>query len=210
MAAAGAAPAQAPLFAAARQEEGPAAPRVLGQYLDTYVIAAGEEGLLVIDQHNAHERILFDQYRKTNAEKSWPQKNALLPILIDLSPAQVASLEGSRAELEGAGFRIEPMGERTFALTAFPDIFSAGEAEGAFLEILGQMEDEKEPERKADKMLATLACRTAVKAHQVLPREQMEFLVDGLFKTAIPAVCPHGRPILLKVDKGQIEKGLKR
>ena len=202
---------QAPLFpASAHRDEGPAAPRVLGQYLDTYVIASADEGLLVIDQHNAHERILFDQYREINAENRWPQKNALLPILIDLSPSQVVSLENCRTVLEGAGFCIEPMGERTFALTAFPDIFSPGEAEGAFLEILGELEEEKEPGRKADKMLATLACRTAVKAHQVLPREQMDFLVDRLFKTANPAVCPHGRPILLKVERGQIEKGLKR
>jgi DNA mismatch repair protein MutL len=203
-------PPQAPLFPAAGPGVGPAAPRVLGQYLDTYVIAAGEDGLLVIDQHNAHERILFDQYREINDQKRWPQKSALLPILLDLSPSQIVNLEGGREVLEGAGFRVEPMGERTFALTAFPDIFSAGEAEGAFLEILGAMEEESEPARKTDKMLATLACRTAVKAHQTLPREQMEFLVDRLFLTANPAVCPHGRPILLKVERGQIEKGLKR
>jgi DNA mismatch repair protein MutL len=204
-------PSQVPMFPGlTRPAEGPAAPRVLGQYLDTYIVAAGEEGLLVIDQHNAHERILFDQYREINDEKRWPQKNALLPILLDLSPSQVVNLESCRTVLEGAGFRVEPMGERTFALTAFPDIFSAGEAEGAFLEILGEIEEEKKPGRKADKMLATLACRTAVKAHQVLPREQMEFLVDRLFRTANPAVCPHGRPILVKVEKSQIEKGLKR
>ncbi len=190
--------------------EGPAPARVLGQYLDTYVVAAGEEGLLVIDQHNAHERILFEQYRELNAAGRWPQKNALLPILLELSPAQVVTLEGGRTVLEGAGFRIEPMGERTFALTAFPDIFDAGEAEAAFLEIMAGLDEETEPGRKADKMLATLACHTAVKAHQPLPKEQMEFLVERLFRTANPAVCPHGRPVLLKVEKGQIEKGLKR
>ncbi len=194
---------------AARLDEGPAT-RVLGQYLDTYVIAAGGEGLLVIDQHNAHERILFEQYRELHAAGRWPQKNALLPVLLELSPAQVVTLEGGRTVLEGAGFRIEPMGERTFALTAFPDIFDAGEAEAAFLEILAGLDEETEPGRKADKMLATLACHTAVKAHQPLPKEQLEFLVDRLFRTANPAVCPHGRPVLLKVEKGQIEKGLKR
>ncbi len=202
---------QSPLFPGImRQSEGPVAARVLGQYLDTYVVAAGEEGLLVIDQHNAHERILFDQYREINAEKRWPQKSALLPILIELSPSQAVNLESSRDILEGAGFRVEPMGERTFALTSFPDIFEAAEAEKAFLEILGGMEEEKEPGRKVDRLLATLACHSAVKAHQVLPREQMEFLVDRLFMTSNAAVCPHGRPILLKVERTQIEKGLKR
>ncbi|OGD22406.1 MAG: hypothetical protein A2W03_01410 [Candidatus Aminicenantes bacterium RBG_16_63_16] len=202
---------QAPLFpAAGHPEEGPAAPRVLGQYLDTYVIAAGKDGLLVIDQHNAHERVLFDRYRQITDQKSWPQKNALLPILVDLSPSQVVSLESCRVVLEGAGFRIEPMGERTFALTAFPDIFDAAAAEAAFLEILGGLEEEREPARIADKMLATLACLTAVKAHRPLPQEQMEFLVERLFLTSNPGVCPHGRPILLKVEKARIEKGLKR
>ncbi len=202
---------QAGLFpGAVRLEAGPAALRVLGQYLDTYVIAAGDEGLLVIDQHNAHERILFEEYRELNAARRWPQKNALLPILLDLSPSQAVNLEGCREVLEGAGFRIEPMGERTFALTAFPDIFSAGEAEGAFLEILGAMEEETDPAKRTDRLLASLACRSAVKAHQPLPKEQMEFLVERLFRTANPAVCPHGRPILVKIEKGQIEKGLKR
>ncbi len=204
-------PPQAPLFPGMmRTGEGSAAPLVLGQYLDTYVVAAGEDGLLVIDQHNAHERILYEQYRELNQEKRWPQKNALLPILLELSPSQAVNLESCRTEVEGAGFRVEPMGERTFALTAFPDIFSAAEAEGVFLEILGALEEEKEPGRRADRLLATLACQTAVKAHQVLPREQMEFLVERLFRTANPAVCPHGRPVLVKIERAQIEKGLKR
>jgi DNA mismatch repair protein MutL len=202
---------QAALFPeVARGERDQAWPRLLGQYLDTYIIAAGEDGLLVIDQHNAHERVLFDQYREINAGKRWPQKAALMPVLLDLSPSQVVNLESSRPVLEEAGFRVEPMGERTFALTAFPDIFAADEAERALLDILGELGEEKEPSRRADRILATLACHTAVKAHQVLPREQMEYLIERLFRSADRAVCPHGRPIIVKVEKSQIEKGLKR
>ena len=115
--------------------------------------------------------------------------NALLPVLVDLSPSQVVTFERSRAVLEEAGFRIEPMGERTFALTAFPDIFDAEEAKAAFLEILAGLEEETEPDRKAEKMLATLACHSAVKAHQPLP-EKMEFLVEA----ALPDLEPGGLP----------------
>ena len=201
---------QAPLFPGAVRLEGEPATRVLGQYLDTYVIAAGDEGLLVIDQHNAHERILYEQFRELYAARSWPRKSALLPILIELSPSQAVNLEAGREAFENAGFTFEPMGERTFALTAFPDIFDAADAEKAFLEILAGLEEETEPGRKLEKIIATLACHAAVKAHEPLPREKMEFLVERLFRTANPAVCPHGRPILLKVEKGQIEKGLKR
>ena len=202
---------QAPLFAGSRPAaQGVAGPRLLGQYLDTYIVAAGEDGLLVIDQHNAHERVLFDEFREISASRRWPQKAALVPILFDLSPSQVVSLESSRQALEEAGFRVEPMGERTFALAAFPDIFGAEEARGSLLEILEGWEAESEPDRRSEKMLATLACHTAVKAHQVLPREQMEFLIERLFRTAHPSVCPHGRPILVKLERSQIEKGLKR
>jgi DNA mismatch repair protein MutL len=202
---------QPPLFSVTgRSDRDRTWPRLLGQYLDTYIIAAGEDGLLVIDQHNAHERVLFEQYQEISAAKRWPQKAALLPVLLDLSPSQVINLESSRPVLEEAGFRVEPMGERTFALTAFPDIFGAEEAQRAFLDILGELGEEREPGRRAEKLLATLACHTAIKAHQVLPREQMEYLIERLFQTANPAVCPHGRPILVKLEKSQIEKGLKR
>jgi DNA mismatch repair protein MutL len=202
---------QPPLFSVTARPDGDrTSPKVLGQYLNTYIVAAGEDGLLVIDQHNAHERVLFEEYQETRAARRWPQKAALVPVLLDLSPSQVMNLESCRQVLEEAGFRVEPMGERTFALAAFPDIFGAEEAEKALLDILGEMEDEREPERRVEKVLATLACHTAVKAHQLLPREQMEYLIERLFQTANPAVCPHGRPILVKLEKSQIEKGLKR
>jgi DNA mismatch repair protein MutL len=209
--AAGGGTTQPPLFSAgARPDREQTSPRLLGQYLNTYIVAAGEDGLLVIDQHNAHERVLFEEYQEISAAGRWPQKAALVPVLFDLSPSQVVNLEGCRQVLEEAGFRVEPMGERTFALAAFPDIFGAEEAERALLEILGELEDEREPGRRVEKLLATLACHTAVKAHQLLPREQMEYLIERLFQTANPAVCPHGRPILVKLEKSAIEKGLKR
>jgi len=188
------------------EEEGPT--RVLGQYLDMYIVAGGEDGLLVIDQHNAHERVLYERYKEIDARKSWPQKTPLIPVLIDLSPAQVVNLEKDQAVLEEAGFRAEGMGGRTYALTGFPDIFEADEARKILLELLD--ESEEEVGRKRERMLATLACRTAVKAHEPLTRDKMEYLVQELFRTSNPSLCPHGRPIIVKVGKDEIEKGLKR
>jgi DNA mismatch repair protein MutL len=188
------------------EEKGPA--RVLGQYLDMYIVAAEEDGLLVIDQHNAHERVLYERYKEIDARKSWPLKTPLIPILMDLSPAQVVNLEKDQAVLEAAGFRAEAMGGKTYALTAFPDIFEADEAQRVFLELLD--ESEEEVGRKREKMLSTFACRTAVKAHEPLSLDKMEYLVQELFRTSNPSICPHGRPIIVRVGKSEIEKGLKR
>jgi DNA mismatch repair protein MutL len=182
--------------------------RVLGQYLDMYIIAAGEDGLLVIDQHNAHERVLYERYKEIDARKSWPQKRPLIPILIDLSPSQVVNLEKDQAVLEEAGFRAEEMGGRTYALTSFPDIFEAEEARGVFIELLD--ESEGEVGRKRERILMTLACRTAIKAHESLTLDKMEYLVQELLRTSNPSLCPHGRPIIVRVGRNEIEKGLKR
>ncbi|MBN2198679.1 MAG: DNA mismatch repair endonuclease MutL [Candidatus Aminicenantes bacterium] len=192
----------------ARPAEEKGRARVLGQYLDMYIVAASEDGLLVIDQHNAHERVLYEKYKEIDARKSWPQKIPLIPVLMDLTPAQIVNLEKDRTVLEEAGFRAEEMGGRTYALTGFPDIFESDEARKTFLELLD--ESEEDAGRKRERLLATLACRTAVKAHEPLAPDKMEYLVDELFRTANPSICPHGRPIVVKLNKSEIEKSLKR
>ncbi len=193
----------------AREEGAPAGPRVLGQYLDSYIIAAAPEGLLIIDQHNAHERVLFERYRAVDAEKRWPERAPLIPVLFDLSPSQELSFEDNREFLESMGFRVEAMGGRSYALQSFPDIFEEEEAKETLLALLEAIEGE-EALPKREKALATLACRTAVKAGQTLNREKMDYLVEELFRTSNPSLCPHGRPVLLRLDKSQIERGLKR
>jgi len=183
--------------------------RVLGQYLNTYIVAVSPEGLLVIDQHNAHERVLFEKYREVDAQKAWPERVPLIPILFDLSPAEELSLEDNREILESAGFRVEAMGGRTYSLHAFPDILEGEEAREVLFALLEEMNKE-EVTRRREKLLATLACKTAVKAGEALSREKMDYLVEELFKSANPSLCPHGRPVLIKLEKSQIEKGLKR
>lgn len=182
---------------------------VLGQYDNMYIVAAGEEELLIIDQHNAHERVLFDRYVEIDSQKKWPQKLALLPIVFDLSPSQIESFEDGRELLEGLGFRLEEMGGRSYALKEYPGIFKEDEAKDIFLSLLEDVQKEKIDEKK-HKLLAILACKTAIKAGEVLTREKMEYLVDELFKTSNFSLCPHGRPITVKILKGEIERGLKR
>lgn len=183
--------------------------RVLGQFADAYIVAADPDGIMVIDQHNAHERVLFERFAEIDRRRSWPVKMSLIPLLFDLSPAQAVGLEANRTVLQESGFRAEPMGGRSFALREYPDIFQPEQALSAFLDLLDEIRESRAEERKG-KMLAMMACRTAIKAGRPLPREKMDYLVRELFRTPNPAVCPHGRPIVVRLSKVEIEKGLRR
>jgi DNA mismatch repair protein MutL len=189
--------------------ETPGFPRVLGQYMDTYIVASDEEGLLIIDQHNAHERVLFERYAEIDKKKGWPGKLPLIPQIFDLSASQIIHLEEYRGLLEEVGFIVENMGGRSYALKEHPDIFKEEEAEQVFLSLLEEMKEEKMQDKK-ESLLASLACQSAVKAGQPLASEKMNYLVEELFRTSNPSLCPHGRPIVLRIGKGQIEKEIKR
>ena len=195
--------------AGAAPESDPSGRRVLGQFADAYIIASDPDGIMVIDQHNAHERVLFERFAEIDRRRSWPVKMSLIPLLFELSPAQAVSLEANRTALEESGFRAEPMGGRSFALREYPDIFQPEQALSAFLDLLDEIRGSKAEEKKS-RMLAMMACKTAIKAGQPLPREKMIYLVQELFRTANPAVCPHGRPIVVRLSKSEIEKGLRR
>jgi len=202
------------LFVQIEQETSPSetprpSRRVLGQYLNSYIVGEDEEGLLVIDQHNAHERVLFEKYKEIDSRKTWPLTMSLLPLLFELSPSQSLNWENNRADLEAAGFRVEAMGGKSYALKEYPDIFKPEEALAAFLALLEEMKESEAP-NKREKMLATMACKTAIKAGRPLPKEKMEYLLQELFRVSNPSLCPHGRPIIVKISKAQIEKGLKR
>ena len=190
----------------ARAAKGPA---VLGQYENMYIVAAGEDGLLVIDQHNAHERVLFEKYREIDREKIWPRKTLLIPPILELSPSGVVGIETNAALFEDLGFRIEPMGGRSYALKEYPDLFKPEQAVEIFLGLLEEA-GQKTAEDRREHMLATLACKTAIKAGEPLNREKMGYLVEELFKTTQPALCPHGRPVVVRVEKSVIDKGLGR
>ncbi len=192
-----------------RAEEKKRGPRVLGQYLDMYIIASTDEGVLIIDQHNAHERVLFEQYQEIDKKKKWPRKLALFAILFELSPSQVLSFEENQNLLEEIGFRVEAMSGRSYSLKEFPDLFEEMEAREVLFSLLEEVKEEKIEDKKK-RIMATLACKTAVKAGQTLPLEKMSYLVEELFKTSNASLCPHGRPIVVKIDRKEIERSLKR
>ena len=184
-------------------------PVVLGQYGNMYIVAAGADGLLVIDQHNAHERVLYEKYREIDRMKLWPRKVLLIPPVLDLPPGAAAMLEENAALFEDLGFRVEAMGGRSYALKEYPDVYKPDEAGDIFLGLLEEA-GRKPAEERRGHMLATMACKSAIKAGEPLTREKMGYLVEELFKTSQPALCPHGRPIVVRVEKSTIDKGLGR
>ncbi|HQH61111.1 MAG TPA: DNA mismatch repair endonuclease MutL [Candidatus Saccharicenans sp.] len=182
---------------------------ILGQYLNAYLVVTAEEGLMIVDQHNAHERILFEKFKKLDEEKGWASRQMLFPQVLELSPEEVLHLEELQEELAGLGFELESLGERSYSLRAFPDVFDEARA----TEILRGILAEGGPERlksKRDRMLATMACKAAIKAGQPLSQAEMEFLAAELFQTSQPGVCPHGRPIIVEISRDKIEKTLGR
>jgi len=191
------------------EEEERSCPRVLGQYLNAYIVAVDQEGIYIIDQHNAHERVLFDRFLDIDKKKQWPRKLSLLSILFELASEQELALESNGSFLEEMGFRVEFMGGRSYALKEYPDMFNDEDARDVFLSLLEDVR-EKKVEEKRKKMLATIACKAAVKYGEPLTPEKMAYLTEELFKTANPSLCPHGRPIVVRITKDEIEKGLKR
>lgn len=130
-------------------------------------------------------------------------------MLLELSPSQELGLEENRHLLEGAGFQVDAMGGSSFALKEYPDIFKEEEAKDVFLVLLEEMSEKRIADKK-NAILATLACKTAIKAGETLSFDKMAYLVEELAKTKNPSLCPHGRPIQVKIDLNTIEKGLKR
>jgi DNA mismatch repair protein MutL len=196
-------------IAASQAEPARSGPAVLGQYLNMYIVAVSDEALFVIDQHNAHERVLYEKYLEVDRKRSWPRKMLLIPVIMELPPSGVLSFEENRALFEDAGFLVEGMGGRSYALKEHPDVFKAEEAREIFLGLLEEVGREKTAGRR-EKLLATMACKSAIKAGEVLPMAKMEYLVEELFKTSQPSLCPHGRPVVVKIDRVMIDKSLSR
>lgn len=185
----------------------------LGQLHDSFIIAVDDEGLLLIDQHVAHERILFDKFRKSETERAIESQNLLLPETIDLSPAQAEAFQLIEGDLESLGFGLMRLSGRTVAIKSIPTDLPASEARNLFAEILDSIEAEKRGGAKStlrDDIAASLACKAAVKINMKLTPEKMRWLIDRLLITTSPTTCPHGRPIILRLSMKDIERGFHR
>jgi DNA mismatch repair protein MutL len=187
--------------------------RPLGQLEESYIIATDDEGLLLIDQHVAHERILFDKYRRLESSRPAESQNLLMPETFDLTPAQAATFDAISEELETYGFGLMRLSGRTVAIKAVPADLPAGEARNMLAEVLETVDSEKRGSARAtlrDEIAASLACRAAIKINTPLANEKMRWLIDRLLQTSSPTTCPHGRPVILRLTTRDIEKGFHR
>ncbi len=187
--------------------------RPVAQLHESFIIAVDDEGLLLIDQHVAHERILFDKFRRKETERALESQNLLLPETVDLSPAQSQAFEIVEEELSSIGFGLMRLSGRTVAIKSIPTDLPAAEVHNLFAEILDNIDLEKRGSGKAtvrDDIAASLACKAAVKINMKLTLEKMHWLIDRLLTTSSPTTCPHGRPVILRLSMKDIERGFHR
>jgi len=187
--------------------------RPLGQLDESFIIATDDEGLLLIDQHVAHERVLFDKYRALEAERRTDSQQLLVPETFDLTPAQAAVFDDLAPELEKYGFELMRLSGRTVAVKAIPADLPTGEARNMLAELLDTVDAEKKSAARdtmRDEIAASLACHAAIKVNMPLAPEKMRWLIDRLLQTSSPTTCPHGRPIILRLSTRDILKGFHR
>lgn len=199
-----------------------AVPSVLGQFVESFILAADREGVMLVDQHVAHERILYDgALREMESDKKVPAQRLLQPLTLDLNPQQIALAEELMEHLNQSGFEVEWFGSRTLAVRAIPAISARADAGHLMEGLIHEMEtldripkpDERSAEdvrRVREKIAITLACRAAIKINTPLSAEKMQWLIDELFRCENPYTCPHGRPIVLRMNVAEILKGFKR
>ncbi|HEX8339225.1 MAG TPA: DNA mismatch repair endonuclease MutL, partial [Pyrinomonadaceae bacterium] len=187
--------------------------RPLGQLEESFILATDAEGLLLIDQHAAHERVLFDKYRRLEESRRPESQSLLVPETFDLTPAQAAAFDEVAEELEGIGFSLTRLSGRTVAVRAVPADLAPAEARNLLAEILDTVDSEKRGrarETLRDQVAASLACHAAIKVNMPLTHEKMRWLIDRLLLTSSPTTCPHGRPAILRLTKRDIERGFHR
>jgi DNA mismatch repair protein MutL len=185
----------------------------LGQVRDSFILAVNDEGLWIIDQHVAHERVLFERILRQRDTEQVQRQRLLMPLLIDLLPAQMVAFARIAEELERNGFEAEPFGPRTLAVKAAPVGLEGKELELMLGDLLG-VEDRlgqgENAEARRRRIAASIACHAAVKINMPLDREKIEWLLRELGKTEHPTSCPHGRPIALRYSHKEIERAFQR
>ena len=185
----------------------------LGQVNSSFIVAVNSEGLWIIDQHVAHERVLFEQHLRARREGELGGQRMLVPLIVELNPRQLVIFEQIGEELHANGFEAELMGARSVAIQAAPAGISSGDAEKLLYEILDGIARENQAisiDSLQAKIAASTSCHAAIKVNTPLDHTKMEWLLGELAKTEYPMSCPHGRPIVLRYSVREIEKAFKR
>jgi DNA mismatch repair protein MutL len=185
----------------------------LGQLRDSFILAANEDGLWIIDQHVAHERVLFEKIMRAREVEQVQRQRLLMPLLIDLLPAQMVTFAAIARELDLNGFEAEPFGPRTLAIKAAPVGLEGRELERMLEEVLAvpQRDQQQEnAETRRRRIAASIACHAAIKINMPLEQAKIAWLLAELAKTEHPMSCPHGRPIALRYSHKDIQRAFQR
>jgi DNA mismatch repair protein MutL len=185
----------------------------LGQFRDTFIIAVDDEGVAIIDQHVAHERVLFEQVTERLTTGRLESQRLLAPILLELSAVQRDALRQHAATLEKFGMEVEEFGGDSVRLSAVPAMLDPGECEATIRALADDLDGLAAGTRAEDalrRIAATMACHAAVKANYPLTLEKMRYILEELRRTAYSSVCPHGRPVVLRLTRREIEKNFQR
>ena len=185
----------------------------LGQIRNSFILAVNEDGLWIIDQHVAHERVLFEKVVQQRAARHVESQRLLMPLVIELTPAQQAIFSEIAGELAHNGFEAEPFGARSVAVKIAPAGVDASQIEHMLNEIFEQLTREEQAinlEAVRTRIAASIACHAAIKVNMPLEQNKMEWLLAELAKTQHPMTCPHGRPVVLRYSMQDIQKAFKR
>jgi DNA mismatch repair protein MutL len=185
----------------------------LGQVSASFIVAVNGEGLWIVDQHVAHERVLFEQHLEARRAGKVEAQRMLMPLVFELSPRQIVTYEKIAEELAANGFEVEPMGPKSVAIQAVPAGVAANDAEHLLTEIIDGIERENAAisiDTLQAKIAASTACHAAIKVNMPLDQTKMEWLLGALAKTDCPMSCPHGRPVVLRYSVREIERAFHR
>jgi len=182
--------------------------RVVGQVAQTYVVAEGPDGLYLVDQHAAHERVLYEQMQADRVGAKVAAQQLLEAVTVELSPAQAAILEAEADTLAEIGFDVEPFGGTTYRLRTIPEILLKTDPGTALADILSELAEGAVPlSRESDERLIVTVCkRAAVKAGQTLSMQEMHDLIQKLERCSAPRTCPHGRPTMIHLSAAQLAR----
>jgi DNA mismatch repair protein MutL len=189
----------------------------LGQLRESFILATNEQGLWIIDQHVAHERVLFEKILRDRQVERVQRQRLLMPMLVDLKPEQMVVFAGIAEELERNGFEVEPFGPQTLAVKAAPAGLEGSELERMLGEVIDQSTGVSEQSTRSEdlaalrtRIAASIACHSAIKVNMKLDPARMEWLLLELAKTSHPTSCPHGRPIALLYSWKDIQRAFHR
>ena len=193
------------------QEPRPLMP--LGQFRETFIVAVDDEGVAIIDQHVAHERVLFERTMERLTQGPLESQRLLVPLLIDLGPAAQQALQSREAELARLGFEVDGFGSGTIRVQAVPALLPIEDSAATIRALAEDLEglDHGAPAQAAlSRLAATMACHAAVKANYPLTHEKMLHILEELRATAYSSICPHGRPVMLRLTRRELEKNFER